>query len=941
MAQNDQENSAAPGSFFHASVLSRQDANGQIVMHGGPQGKILETLHSMLCELLLKDSRLARNRRIDSFPKMSTLLADKDGAFQITLGRGLPTESFRAHFISWLEFMRSYRIIEILPVLERRGNEIGANDYVIIQEDKERELSVEPFVSEAVKTSADAAGEWLASYFHWNQGLADDLLSKKDATFVRQLPYFAMLEALRGEWHPPRDLSHSSFANQMKGKTEVLTRIYNALLGADKLKFQTKLPGLKKIGDRFPFAWPGTAAALNDLVLMHERLRTIFVRDILMSEKVPGAPRPEGKSPLYHGSVTSSAFQTAYQAYVSSPDVTPTVSLAHKMGINFLEHNFHLFSQREETLRAEPGVLFARNVLVLMLMHGEAVLDYQKDKEKLQFYQALEFYVQKLAAADPPIVDLNQFVRLDKNVIKNEAARKKMIDAMRSHREVKSLEVEENPTFGQARLILFAFHTSQLDNVCFRSFNNGRERKDYSLHVNLERIYDCIQDPSKLQPLVRPETYERFLQTRQDYYVSQMPFWKRILWKLFGFARKIDPEKLKDFIKTTMHTETQKASTFKEQELRTEARKEQERIARRVVSGADRESAHQEGDGPLSDLEPVSSGAVSSGPVQSDSGYAAARHSNAGESSRTSGEPAHAGGSPRETAHRPAHAPADSQPATNREVRSPAAPRTNAAQAGTAGSGSASIGSGSTGSASANTFSSSSASTAGSAAASSSAAARPDAPRRAESTRPESEPGPRAEPERTSTRLSLEELSAKVDGPPAAPELDPDHIQFLKEKPKTAAHPSANQQPDWEQQVIIVGKKMGMDLTEERRLQRKKEKELHKQERHALAVKKAEEIKKAHARKKAAKPHAASPHPAAGPGTPKHLVIIEVPTKLVVSGKPVRIQFQKKFFKSESFRKEMADFYRKEMDGAASQEDKKYFAFLITAVERNYNQYLK
>jgi hypothetical protein len=105
----------AAAEFFHTSLLSRQSASSRIVMQGGQAAKTIETLHSMLCETLLKDSRLARTRKLENFPKMSTILADKDGAFQITLGRGLPAESFRASFLGWLAFLRSEGVIEILP----------------------------------------------------------------------------------------------------------------------------------------------------------------------------------------------------------------------------------------------------------------------------------------------------------------------------------------------------------------------------------------------------------------------------------------------------------------------------------------------------------------------------------------------------------------------------------------------------------------------------------------------------------------------------------------------------------------------------------------------------------------------------------------------------------------------------------------------------------
>jgi len=693
----------------------------------------------------------------------------------------------------------------------------------------------------------------------------DDLLAKKDPTFVRMLPYFCMLDALRSDWHRPKDISHSTFGDQMKGKSELLGKVYAALLKAEKLKFHSQLPGIKKLGERFPFAWASSASAMNDLGVMHERLRTVFARDILMSEKFPGT-RADPKNPLNHASVSTEVFQTAYQTYLNSPDLTPAVDHAHKMGIGFLQHNWHLFSQREETLRSDPTIWFARNVIVLMLMHCETVIEHQKEKEKAQFAQTVEQYVQRLAVANPSYVDLDSFVRLDKTVVKNENLKKKMIDALRSHQNVKSLEIHDRPTFGNTRLILFAFHTSQLETICDQSYSNGREHGNYALHVNLERIYDCVQDPARLMPLIKSETYERFLQTRQDYFFSQMPFLKRLLWRLFGFARKVDAGRIADFMKTTIRTELHNAATFKEKVARNEARREQARIARAAVKGARRPEAEAESsksENPLADLEPASAAGQSNSMI-----------------------------------HESAKGTVDAQPQQKSATISPG---TNLAGA--------------------------------------------VAPQVSRSPVESATPGfdatlldresvtPAEERASHRGRMSLEELSAKVET------SDPDHIHFLKERPK-ATPPQPRVEPDWEQQVVNIGRKMGVDLTEQRRLERKREKEIHKRERHALAIQKLQkrkEQKKSVAQRSVVR---TAPEPTT-PQTPKHLVIIEVPTKYYVQGKPARIQFQKKFFKSESFRKEMADFYRKSSDSAPSPEEKQYFAFLIGALEKGFSKYLK
>lgn len=918
MSQQDTERHAG---LFHSSLLSRQAAATQVIIQGGHQGKAIESLHILLCEHLLKDSRQARSARLAHFPKVSSLLTDKDGTFQVTLGRGLPAESFRTSLIGWLEFLRTSRVIEILPSLEYRSGDIVCNDTIVIQEDKDQDLPLENLRNEALKTSIDAAAQWMSS-FTWSQGVADSFLEKKDPAFILQLPYFRMLDALRSDWHAPKDSSHNSFPEYMRAKSDFLTKVYAALLAADKLRFQTKLPGIKKLGDRFPFAWPGGAGALRDLAALHDRLRLIFARDILLSEKIPGV-RPDAASPFHHAGVSAETFQSAYQQYAKSTDITPTVPQAHKMGTGFFQNFVPLFSQKDGALRSEPDVLFARNVVVFMIMHCEPVLDYQKDSERAQFFEVVEQYVQKLAAADPPLVDLNTFVRMDKSVVKNENIKKRMIEAVRAHSKVKSLEIQENVTFGHGKMVLLAYHTDQIETVCNRAYLNARDNRDFSLHLNLERIYDCIKDPSRLEPLLRPETYERFLQTREDYYVSQMPFFKRLLWKLFGFARKIDPGAVKELITAAVRSESEKTAVVREQAARTEIRKEQERMARRAVEGGSRESEGDPLERPLSDLDESAQPAAQEPRSERQREPSQVRTPSA--QGRTDARPDPPAGRPeRATGNAP---PLDSAPiaakapeAAKRPVFveaprpgetavKPAMARYRLPEESGQSQGGAPASAAPGGASSSKEQD---------------AADHAQSPDRAQAQRADATP----------SRLSLQELSARAE-PPA---MDPDHVQFLKQPgPKTSSGPAA-QEPDWEQQVIIAGRKMGMDLTEERRLARKKEKELHKKERQALALKKMQEHKKNVARKQAVKTSAPE---TAGPASPKHLVIIEIPAKYCVSGKPVRIQFQKKYFKSDSFRKEMADFYRKESDAAPSAEDKRYFAFLIGALEKNYSQYLK
>jgi hypothetical protein len=73
---------------------------------------------------------------------------------------------------------------------------------------------------------------------------------------------------------------------------------------------------------------------------------------------------------------------------------------------------------------------------------------------------------------------------------------------------------------------------------------------------------------------------------------------------------------------------------------------------------------------------------------------------------------------------------------------------------------------------------------------------------------------------------------------------------------------------------------------------------------------------------------------------PKHLVWIEMPMEVSVSGKPGRIEFKKKFFKDPEFRAKMAEFYRSESKSARSANEKKYYEYLINSLERNFEQYL-
>jgi len=150
----------------------------------------------------------------------------------------------------------------------------------------------------------------------------------------------------------------------------------------------------------------------------------------------------------------------------------------------------------------------------------------------------------------------------------------------------------------------------------------------------------------------------------------------------------------------------------------------------------------------------------------------------------------------------------------------------------------------------------------------------------------------------------------------------------------------------WEKNILRAGDKVGIDLTETGRQQRKDTRESARLEKKKLAdIKKKQ---KEMAKQKAMAQKAMQMHqshdvdtPDGPRAVPGHLVIIPMPHELCVSGKPDRIQFKKQFFKDEKFRNGMSDFYRNEASKAGSAEEKKYYNYLINAIDKNYDQFIK
>ncbi len=155
----------------------------------------------------------------------------------------------------------------------------------------------------------------------------------------------------------------------------------------------------------------------------------------------------------------------------------------------------------------------------------------------------------------------------------------------------------------------------------------------------------------------------------------------------------------------------------------------------------------------------------------------------------------------------------------------------------------------------------------------------------------------------------------------------------------------ASSDGSWEQEVISVGERVGLDLSERGRLERqaarearRMEKDQKKQERRRKAAERGRERAGRHARSHA---EAGRSGGGAGRGSDRrHSVVVSVPVSHSASGKPDEILFKRHFFKDAEFRKGMARFYEAEGKKAATSEERKYYQFLRRAMEEDYAKFL-
>ena len=974
------EENASNSTVFHALLIPYHEGNHKINITGGRIKIETELLHDYLKKSVgppVKSSGYyARYLTVQKLLEESNLSLRK-------LWKNVAAERFRLYLLECLDFMRNARIIEILPVIAFRDGKLTCEDHVILQDHDSETLSTAPFKQKAIIDSVEIVGQWLFQYPGADEASINEKLDKLNPAFIEHLPYYQLARSLESDWHSPHDAAHAFFRDVMRfKKSDFLSEIYASLESRKKLHFETRVDGIRKLGGRFPFAWPVAPRALDRLDAIHRKLREIFARNILMSEQA-GAAATKSGFPLYHKNIPSDKFQAAYATFVKDGSPLPSVVAAHNMAVHAFKSQQSQFLQSEETLKASTLLHFARNLLVMMIMHSDTVLERQKEREKERIEETIEAHVRRIAGEPMPFVDLNGFVMQDADVITSDQIKKMVIERIKKHEKIKSIEIVEKPTFGAAGKIVLAFHVSRLNDVFAEANRRAREEKNFTLHINLERMFESMTSPDRLRKQLRPEIFDNFYNNHTDFYVNNQPLLKKWFFKVFHFIRKPKSDKVKKMVQDMAESERIKVKNFydKEQQLEIEKRRKE------IVSAALKKSERREDPAADEHQPPESPGSTAYASV------GASPAPDLASPGSPDARPAYAKGSP------------GTSPAFGKDS-SGASP----AYAKDSSDARSAFGQGSSDASPAHAKDSSGAISAfeeGSAGASpayakdssganpesyvdttfdehrktkkmrdvdlsrllgmatdesdesdeSDASDDPDEPH-ASDLPEETEEAPAPHDKKnaiTSERLQelLEEASRekKVN---IISELPPEVRAETSERPSSSSAPGAaravrSRSPDtpqikeWETEVIKAGFKVGVDLTEDARLERlriKEEKRKEKETQTKLAERQKMRAKaQSPTRRTYGTPDERSR--TVGPVGSKHLVIISVPLELSVSGKPGRIQFKRQFFKDEKFRQGMADFYRAEAAKAAAPEEKKYFNFLINAIENNHAAYLK
>ena len=931
------QTAAASPSLFHAEVLPENEAVSRINLYGGALKGDLEALYGFL-EKSIGPQQLSRGYYF-RYVHMDALFAEYYEDLRARMGRGVPGARFRPLLAQCLSFLREHQIIEVLPVLQatEQSQALYCADYVLMQQAVGSALSTAAFRERGLTDSAEAAARVIGRSDPAVLAEIERRLINRDPDFLEGFPYFRLRVAYRSAWHAPLDETHGYFQDMPRFKEEVcLLPLYARLMSEGKLFFESRLEGIKKLGGKFPLAWPTADPNPERLVALHTKMRDLLAGHILgLGAAADGKGPPE----LSYQANTASGFQALCQSFLDSGARTPSASVAHNLGVQTLQQARGLLLKPDDRMR--PDHRFARNLLVTIIMHTETVNRFEQRQVSRRDEDRLKECVQTIARAAPPFVDVHALVRTKEP---EETSRRQLLDQVLKHDQIRAADHLRKMTFGSERVVL-AFHMLRLNDVFWFS-SRAADSGDFSWHMMLERRFGTQEHPEKLEPQLRDEVYGAYLATRDAFFVSTLPWYRRLFFTL-GFSKNVPPDEVNRAVRAETAGIDEEVLAIDTRDKRVEVKKKREELARPRAEPPSSEPEQED----LSAGVPVDVRVAAGSTPASPSGAGAPP---AGRGAARSSPGTEAGA---KTA-KPSPAPA----------RAPAAGGVGNAT-GVAGRADAVRGGGD-----------------GRRATVPPAAAQgqtPGGPQKAAPPSPRVAPGPQvpaSEPEVSDEplgdeqlgsllgvevtdklqkpRLSREELTQMTHELAAAPvsrEIDDRtweqalgkeaREETRREVPQEQQRSAQPTGKGWEQELIRAGSKVGVDLTEKARLERQTvaaarhtEKERKKQERQGRAKQKAGQRKSAQAQRHAA---AAAAGGAAAAGTSrKHSVIVSVPIDFSASGQPDEILFKKQFFKDPEFRRGMAQFYESEASRATSAAEKKYYGFLQAAMEENYAQFL-
>ena len=912
-----------------------------INLYGGPLKGDLEALYGFL-QKSLGPQQLTRGYYF-RYIKMDALFLEHFDELRSRMGRGIPRERFRPLLAQCLSFLREHHVIELLPVLQAtdQGQTIRCADYVLIQQGISGALATEPFLERAIADSAEAAARFLGRNDPAAQAEISRRLAAGDPGFLEGFPYYRLRAAYRAPWHPPTDDSHGFFADLPRIKEQgCLLPVYARLVADGKLFFESRLEGIRKLGGKFPLAWPTAEPNPEQLFNLHAKMRAIFTSQVLGL-----GPAADGKAPaeLNFQANTTQGFQSACRAHLESGSAVPSASVAHNLGVQTLQFARAVLLKPDDRLR--PDLLFSRNLVIAMIMHTETVNRYEQRQASRQDEDRLKECVQAIARAMPPFVDLHALVRTKESQENN---RKQLYEQILKHEQIRTADNLRKMTFGSERVVV-AFHLLRLNDVFAFSARASREG-DFSWHMMLERRFGTQEHPEKLKAQLRDEIYTGYLAIREAFFFSTLPWYRRLIHSL-GFGKNPEPEDVSKAVREETAALDLAVQAIETKEQREEIKKKRDEMVRPRPAHQVEEPAHEDLPTTISGEAPTPAGSALRPPAQktkqaparaqSPSATAGAKapappasHARPATPPRPSGDPTAAPGSRERAAPSPSLAPgsgnADARTAEAKPAHSRAADDTREV----AGPAKSSV----DGSRPTHAFS-------------------------------ENEPiadedlgsllGVEVTEDLKKPRLSREELTqmtGELLSPPTTREID-DRVweQALGSEARDETKrtvPQAKPKPrsqttgkGWEQEILRAGSRVGVDLSERARLVRQDaaaaraaEKDKKKQERQRRAAEKSRQRQSAQVLRHM---EAARSGGGAGSGTSrKHSVVVSVPFDLSVSGQPDEILFKKQFFKDPEFRKGMARFYEAEAGRAATPAEKKYYEFLKAAMEENHAQFL-